>query len=148
MFITDRDHHGMDLECAHRLQQQLLFILPSAHKYQLITNVVHDVLGTPRANYPCIESLRGLLILCVSELLNIPDNAVPLSLNRVDSSASGGGGAPSSSSSMGVSSHPDTGISYSHVRIAGISDPGLVLTALATALNKLGEVPSKIFGNY
>ncbi|KAL5107296.1 putative E3 ubiquitin-protein ligase HERC4 [Taenia crassiceps] len=63
--------HGMDLDAAHELQEELFLAAPPNVARRLIRPLV-EVISRPRSNFPGLECLRAFVFLAVSPLLETP----------------------------------------------------------------------------
>ncbi|KAL5963585.1 putative E3 ubiquitin-protein ligase HERC4 [Taenia solium] len=63
--------HGMDLDAAHELQEELFLAAPPNAARRLIRPLV-EVISRPRRNFPDLECLRAFIFLAVSPLLETP----------------------------------------------------------------------------
>ncbi|EUB62914.1 putative E3 ubiquitin-protein ligase HERC4 [Echinococcus granulosus] len=66
-----RADHGMDLDAAHELQEELFLAAPPNAARRLIRPLV-EVISRPRRNFPDLECLRAFVFLAVSPLLETP----------------------------------------------------------------------------
>ncbi|CAH8467511.1 unnamed protein product [Dicrocoelium dendriticum] len=146
-FSTGRDEYGIDLDAARDLQHQLFQQLHLKNLHRLITKLMDGVLNVSRTNYPNVECLRGLMVLAVSDLLNTPRKpfAQPSSVPSTRSDV-----APSVGVSIDMVPEVTDSIDQGPypVSVAGFSNPGLVLSAFALAINKLDSAPSKIIDRW
>ncbi|VDP90271.1 unnamed protein product [Echinostoma caproni] len=150
-FKTGREEHGVDLDHARDLQQELFRLLNAKQLSRLIYRLFERVLDPARNNYPSVECLRGFVVLLVSDLLNIPRHAPgmgpPTSLSSTASGRSEGSGPGSGASGFPSQSTDamDVGDEGPYVVLrAMVSPPTMILNAFAAAINKLEQAPSKI----
>ncbi|KAG5443772.1 putative E3 ubiquitin-protein ligase herc4, variant 2, partial [Clonorchis sinensis] len=145
-FSTGRDQHGVDLDAARDLQQQLFRQLQPNNLRRLIEKLMDGVLNVARPNYPSIECLRGLMVLAVSDLLNTPrapDRPIPHDSSRSDTSA------PNDKHSLSASDWNESGEAGPFlVKLAGLPNPGAVLHGFTLAINQLEPAPSKIIDRW
>ncbi|TGZ64889.1 hypothetical protein CRM22_006165 [Opisthorchis felineus] len=145
-FSTGRDQHGVDLDAARDLQQQLFRQLQPKNLRRLIEKLMDGVLNVARPNYPSIECLRGLMVLAVSDLLNTP--RAPDRPNSHDSSHSDIS-APIDKHSLSDSDWNESGEAGPFlVKLAGLPNPGMVLHGFTLAINQLEPAPSKIIDRW
>ncbi|KER24319.1 hypothetical protein T265_14454, partial [Opisthorchis viverrini] len=145
-FSTGRDQHGVDLDAARDLQQQLFRQLQPKNLRRLIEKLMDGVLNVARPNYPSIECLRGLMVLAVSDLLNTPrapDRPVSHDSSHSDISA------PIDKHPLSDSDWNESGEAGPFlVKLAGLPNPGMVLHGFTLAINQLEPAPSKIIDRW
>uniref|UniRef100_A0A5K3EZU1 HECT domain-containing protein n=1 Tax=Mesocestoides corti TaxID=53468 RepID=A0A5K3EZU1_MESCO len=130
-YYISRADHGMDLDAAHELQEELFLLTPPDEARRLIRSLI-EVISPPRHNFPDLECLRAFVFLSVSPLLETPSTDGP---EKMDAS------------STSVIFENEEPVDWYPTVLAGFA-PGFVLGFFCLAINRLDAVPSSVIDSW